>query len=228
MGFDSDMTVRFDFREASSLCALSDGELLAACTASLDAVSVAETAKKMQAICAEAASNLCVLRQRIERESAKIPLPTRIFVDPQERLSAYRAACELLVLTEPIWQALQKCLVDLSGLEGDLAVSREARERLTVLLEEAKSRSGIDRSVVRSVKQRLQRRVARADGLLREFIKKRDALRQLCVKIEADFLARMSKIADFENEGAACEPSGCVRLCAELCLVISSTETNMM
>lgn len=222
------MTVRFDFREASSLRALSNGELLEACNAALDAASVSETAKSLQAISAEVALHLRALRQRIERESAKIPLPTRIFVDPQERLSAYRTACELLVLTAPIWHALQKCLVDLSGLEGDLAFSREARERLTVLFEEAKARDGIDASLLRSVKQRLQRRVARADGLLREFIKKRDALRQLCVKIEADFLVRVSKIADFENEGAACEPSGCVRLCAELCLVISSTETNMM
>lgn len=207
---------------------LSDSELLEACYTVLDASSVKDTAKELKAISAEAALRLRDLRQGIERRTAKIPIPTRIFVDPQERLSAYRAACELLVFTEPIWQALREGLVRLSVLEGGLVSSRAARVRLTVLLEEVKQRPGIDRAAVRSIKQRAQRREAQADALLQTFLKKRDALQHLCVKIEADFLARMSKIADFEHEGAACEPSGCVRLCAELCLVISSTETNMM
>ena len=225
--FDRDMTVGFDFREVSSLCALSDGELLEVCNEVLDTVSVKDAAKKLQTISDEVVSHLRDLRQRIERESAKIPIPTRIFVDQQERLLAYRTVCELLVFTEPIWQALREGWVRLSVLEGDLVSSREAQGRLTVLLEAAKQRKGIDRATVRSMKQRAQRRAAQADALFRDFLKEREVLQYLCGRIEADFLTRMSKIADFEHEGAACEPSGCVRLCAELCLVISSTETKM-
>ena len=133
----------------------------------------------------------------------------------------------MLVVTEPLWQALHESLVSLSVLEGDFSALREARERFAALLEETKQRNGTDRSVVRSMEQSLQRRVGRADGLFNDFLKKRDALRHLCAKIEVDFTARLSKIADFENEGVACDPSGCVRLCAELCLVISSTEASM-
>ena len=222
------MTVGFDFREASSFCALSDDVLLEACRAELDSASVKDTAQKLQSISNEAASYLRELRQRIERESAKIPLPTRIFVDSQERQAAYRRVCGMLVATEPIWQMLHQGLTHLSVLEGDFASLREAQRRLTVLLEETKLRQGIDRAAVRSLKQRAQRRSAKADGLWLEFLKKREALQRICLKIEADFLARVSKIADFEHEGAACDPSGCVRLCAELCSVISSTETKMM
>lgn len=221
------MTAGFDFREASSICMLSDGELSDACRAALDTLSAKETARVLQAISAEAALRLRDLRQGIERRTAKIPMPTRIFIDPQERLSAYRAACELLVLSEPLWQALHESLVSLSLLEEDFSCLRKEKERLAALLEEMKQRGATDRSVVRSMEQRYQRRAVRADRLFNEFTEKRAALRRLCVDIESDFLARMSKIADFENEGAACEPSGYVRLCAELCSVISSTESSM-
>ena len=222
------MAVGFDFRGASSLYALSDAELSEACRAVLDSISVKETARVLRAISDETALRLRALRQRIERESAKIPLPTRIFVDPQERQAAYRAACGMLVVTEPLWQALHESLVSLSVLECDFSTLHEARERFAALLEETKQRNGTDRSVVRSMEQSLQRRVGRADGLFNEFLKKRDALRHLCAKIEVDFTARVSQSADFENEGTACDPSGCVRLCAELCSVISSTESSMM
>lgn len=225
--FDDNMTARIDFRDTSLPSALSDEELSAACQKDLDAASVGDIANALRKTADEAALRLRDLRQSVERHAASIPLPTHIFVDPQERQAAYHAVCRLLVATEPLWRSLRESLIALSLREPELLFCREVQGRLAALLEETKRRENTDRAALRSMEQKFKRRVVRADAIEEGFSELRNNLRHLCADVEADFTARLSKIADFENEGAACEPSGCVRLCAELCRVIAAKEADV-
>lgn len=206
---------------------LSDEDLLRVCRDALDAASVARMARALRSHTASAASRLRALRECVVRESSKIRLPMHIFVDQRDRRDAYRVICGMLVSLEHLWGALRESFVALSRLETSLDTARAAQQRLAALLEETDRREMSDRETVFELEKNLRKQRDQTERLAADFLKKRDVLHRFCVKTGADFSDRVSKIADLENEGAACDPQGAVRLCAELCNAIVATEQSL-
>lgn len=210
------MKVCFDFTEPSEWETLSDTALLELCRGELENASVTDVSGLIRMHTADGMSCLQKLRERAERTTTLIRLPSSIFVGQQDRADAYRTVCEALVFLEPLWSELYAVFVAFSDLEVSLQSIESALQRAEALAETYAKRQTAEQNRVRETEMKIKKRSACLKNCKTEFLKNRDVLRRVCFEIASDFAERVSKIADMEHDGAFCDPQGAVRLFAEL------------
>lgn len=197
----------------------------------VDASRIADLRALLRARCDDCGECLTALFQWTSEVDALLPIGEGVFIADRERAAAYCVICGAMPALEIRVREMERASYSLHATADAMLDCEHA------LLDAAAELTALDQAVRLQKMSPEQRRVC-AEARMRLSDAETDYARQLarwqdCCARVADFLsatipqfcAQVSKNADFSSNGAACDPRGLRRLCADLRDLIGRLES---